>query len=211
MTDPRARHTAAFWDERYRDRQWSGRPNAAVVDQVSDLAPGTALDVGAGEGGDALWLAEQGWRVIATDVSGVGLGRAEGHTPPQLADALSWRVLDVFAWDPLVAPDGAFDLVLVAFLLHLAASERGAVIDRLAAAVAVGGRLLIVNHDASDLATSVPRPPEPERFPPVDELAGHLDDGWEVETATTRPRTQADPEGREVTVHDAVLRARRRT
>ena len=64
-----------FWDERYGadDRVWSGHPNPQLVDRVAALTPGRALDVGCGEGADAVWLARQGWQVTALDVSAVGL------------------------------------------------------------------------------------------------------------------------------------------
>ncbi|MBR7677707.1 methyltransferase domain-containing protein, partial [Streptomyces daliensis] len=70
-----------FWDARYRENGqiWSGEPNEALVREVSGLAPGRALELGCGEGGDAVWLARQGWRVTATDISGVALARAEEH------------------------------------------------------------------------------------------------------------------------------------
>src|SRR6202012_1198731 len=50
------------WEHRYSgDQMWSGNPNGTLVNEVSGLAPGRALDVGAGEGGDALWLAPPRW------------------------------------------------------------------------------------------------------------------------------------------------------
>lgn len=72
------RFTAAFWDERYRSAHslWSGNPNRHLVAEAADLTPGAALDAGAGEGADAIWLAGRGWQVTAVDISGVALGRA---------------------------------------------------------------------------------------------------------------------------------------
>ena len=209
MTDTggdRSRYTAAAWDERYAaaDRVWSGEPNRRLVEQARDLAPGTVLDVGCGEGADAVWLARQGWWVTAGDVSTVGLRRAADHAPADLADRIVWRPLDVFAWDL----DAVFDLVTAHFVLHMAPEHRAVVLPRLVGAVAPGGRLLLVNHDPSDLTSGVPRPPEPALFPSVDDLVGGLGPGWEVETAAAQPRTQTY-EGRDHTVHDAVVRARR--
>src|SRR5919199_6018430 len=72
---------AQAWDERYASAEqvWSGEPNGALVAEVSSLTPGTALDVGCGEGADAVWLARRGWRVTALDVSAVALERARRH------------------------------------------------------------------------------------------------------------------------------------
>src|ERR687885_1951411 len=70
---------APEWDARYRERDgamWSGRPNGRLVAEVASLAPGRALDVGCGEGADAIWLAQRGWTVTAVDISDVALGRA---------------------------------------------------------------------------------------------------------------------------------------
>lgn len=73
--------TQEFWDARYRsgDRIWSGNPNPHLMAQVADLIPGAVLDVGRGEGADAIWLASRGWRVTAVDVSRVARGCDELH------------------------------------------------------------------------------------------------------------------------------------
>src|ERR671912_1096728 len=67
------------WNERYAgcNQIWSGQPNQALVTEVSPLPPGRALDVGCGEGADAVWLALRGWSVTALDVSEVALERAK--------------------------------------------------------------------------------------------------------------------------------------
>jgi 2-polyprenyl-3-methyl-5-hydroxy-6-metoxy-1,4-benzoquinol methylase len=71
----------AFWDERYRshDALWSGNPNDHLINETDGLTPGPALDVGCGEGADAVWLAERGWRVTAVDLSTVALERGAAH------------------------------------------------------------------------------------------------------------------------------------
>ena len=109
------RFTAAYWDDRYgtAERIWSGAPNAQLVAEVTDLPPGTALDAGCGEGGDAHWLAGRGWRVTALDVSEVALRRAAAHAPAEAGDRIRWQQADFTAWES----DGAvFDLVSAQFL-----------------------------------------------------------------------------------------------
>src|SRR5215212_3228239 len=78
-------HTDLFepagWEERYagEEKVWSGNPNPQLVAEISGMTPGTALDVGCGEGGDVIWLARQGWRVTGADFSANGLARAARH------------------------------------------------------------------------------------------------------------------------------------
>ena len=79
----------------------------------------------------------------------------------------------------------------------------------LAAAVRPGGSFLVVAHHPSDLGTTVKRPPEPDLFFTPEELSADLGDEWDVVSARVRPKSAADGDGREVTVHDTVLRALR--
>lgn len=200
-----------FWEERYagHTRVWSGRPNPQLVAETGDLAPGTALDAGCGEGADALWLASRGWRVTAADFAATALRRAREHAESFDADAarrIDWLEADLTGWAP---PEERFDLVSSQFV-HLAGA-REAFFRRLAAAVAPGGTLLVVGHHPSDLETTVGRPPLPELFFTAEEVAACLDPGrWDVLVAEARPRPATDPDGNEATVHDSVLRARRR-
>jgi SAM-dependent methyltransferase len=226
-----------FWDERYRSshRLWSGEPNLQLVAEVADLPPGTALDVGCGEGADAIWLARRGWQVTGADISPVALERAAARgaeAGQPVSGRLTWRHADLTAAALRRAPDapaaagpptpaesggteilhGArFDLISAQYL-HLPPGPRAALVSALAGAVAPGGTLLVVGHDPSDLQTTVPRPPDPELFATPADLAGLLDPAaWEVVTSQARPREVTDPDGRPATIRDAVLRARRRT
>jgi SAM-dependent methyltransferase len=197
----------AFWNERYRShpKLWSGRPNAHLVDQTSDLVPGTALDVGCGEGADAVWLAEHGWRVTAVDIATVALERAAANagTLP-----IEWRQADLIGWDP--AP-GRYDLISAQYV-HLPPEPRDTLFRRLAAAVTPGGTLLVVGHHPSDLSTEMSRPDVPELLFTVEDLKPLLDPAeWEVVTDMAAPRDTTTPEGRPVTIHDAVFRACRRS
>lgn len=198
----------AWWDERYRSvpALFSGRPNAVLVAEAAELRPGTALDAGAGEGGDALWLADRGWRVDAVDISTVALERGAAEADRRgIADRITWQQADLVEW----TPERAYDLVTTSFL-HLPDGMRKPLYARLAAAVARGGTLVIAQHDPSD--TGIPRPHRPELFATAPQLAADLDPAqWDVLVAETRSRQTTHPEdGREVTVRDAVLVARRR-
>ena len=210
--DPRAfDDSRAFWEERYSSRSalWSGNPNPHLVSEVSDLSPGTALDAGSGEGADAIWLAERGWQVIAVDFSAVALERGVAQAAERWADIsgrIAWLHQDLTEWVPAEA---SYDLVSAQFL-HLPKEPRESLYRRLAAAVAPGGSLLIVAHHLSDLQTTIPRPQMPDLFFTAEDVAALLDPhGWEIVVSEARGRSATDPEGRTVTIHDAVLRARR--
>ena len=208
--------TAGFWDERYggTDRVWSGRPNQRLVEQVVDLTPGTALDVACGEGGDALWLAKQGWRVTAVDVSQVALAKVATHAEEQgVEDRIRLGFYDALA-DPRPVGRRTFDLVTVSFL-HVPAPDFAAIYRGIADAVAPGGRLLVTAHHPDDVTTGARHDHgpglmfEPDRV--LETLGVEQPDGaWEVETADTPVREQATPD-RPLRVRDTVVRLRRRT
>jgi thioredoxin reductase/2-polyprenyl-3-methyl-5-hydroxy-6-metoxy-1,4-benzoquinol methylase len=190
-------HGEAAWDERYRSQPeiWSGAPNPVLVAEAAGLPPGTAFDAGAGEGGDACWLAERGWKVTAADISAVALERAAARAG-RLGLDITWLHADLTR-SP--APQ-TYDLVTAHFL-HMPAAERKIVFRHLADAVAPGGTLLIVGHDFGEMT---PPPHLAELWWPADEPAAMLGEGWTVEVAEVRPREDGD-----TTRHDAILRARR--
>jgi SAM-dependent methyltransferase len=156
---------AADWDERYAERQqWSAEPNALIAGLLADLPPGDAVDVAAGEGRHALWLAGLGWRLTAVDFSGTGLAR--GRAQPG-ADRVTWVTADVTTWS---AEPASQDLVLVAYL-HL---PRDATVELLTRAVGwlrPGGRLLVLGHDVENIAAGVGGPQEEAILHSVDRLA----------------------------------------
>jgi SAM-dependent methyltransferase len=202
----------AFWDERYRSREslWSGEPNPQLVREAAALTAGRALDVGCGEGADAIWLAERGWSVDAVDISHVALHRARqhaAHSGDAISARITWKQVDLLSFTPGLH---TFDLVAAHFV-HLPPDQRSGLHRRLAESVVPGGTLLIVNHDPSDLLTSVGRPPWPEYFATATEVAETLPPTeWEIVVAEARPRSGTDADGRTVEIHDAVTKARRR-
>ena len=200
-----------FWDELYRSRGsvWSGEPNESLVKYVSGLPAGTALDVGCGEGADAIWLARRGWRVTAVDISSVALERATNSATQageKVAERIKWVRTDL---TESVLTDATYDLVC-AFFMQLPKTERDVLFRRLADLVAPGGSLLIVGHHPSDLDVPVNRPKAPELFYTASELAALLDPGrWRIFVEAEDPRAAKGRDGQDVTVHDAVLHARR--
>jgi len=188
------------WDARYAESQrvWSGNPNVALVSEISELSPGAALDLGCGEGGDAVWLAKQGWRVTAVDVSGVALARAAQHA----ADA--GVTIDFQRRDLRESfPDGEFDLVSAQFLHFWEDFDRAKILRRAAVAVAPGGTLLIEGHTDHG--------PADIHLPTPDEVIASLElgDGWEVLTSAVHPREQQGQDGTTITRRDATVRLRR--
>ena len=205
-----------WWEERYRTHGhgvWSGRVNDVLAAEAADLPPGRALDAGAGEGGDAVWLARRGWEVTAVDLSHTALDRA-AEAARAAGVPLETRKADVSTWEP---GDERWDLVTASFL-HFPPGTRDDVLRRLASAVAPGGTLLVTMHDGSDLSRGIQRPGLPEWYATGEQLAAVLDAGdWEVEVAESRPREARPHEdgghghgGGHAHVADAVLRARRR-
>lgn len=196
-----------FWDERYRSAPsvWSHNPNPHLVSETADLPPGAALDVGCGEGADAIWLAQHGWTVTAIDLSTVALDRAAARARELGVDGIEWSHVDVTA-GPIGGP---FDLVSAQFV-HLPSGQRSGLHRLLAEAVRIGGTLLVGGHHPADLDTSIQRPPAPDLYFTASDVAADLPDGqWEVVVDDTRPRAARDQDGRPVTIHDAVLLARR--
>ena len=161
---------AADWNERYAERQqWSSEPNALIAELLAGLPPGDAVDLAAGEGRHALWLAARGWRVTAVDFSAVGLDRGRAQRD---AEQVTWVAADVTTW---TAPQESLDLVLVAYL-HLPADDTLAVLRRAVGWLRPGGRLLVLGHDVQNIASGVGGPQEPailhsvERLVPVADL-----------------------------------------
>ncbi|MDP3155858.1 MAG: class I SAM-dependent methyltransferase [Archangium sp.] len=197
-------HDAAFWDQMYRSRPRKTEPNGVLAETVAGLSPGTALDVCCGMGADAIWLATQGWKVTAIDMSNVALDRAR---EVDVAHEVNWIHGDALVWQP---PSETYDLVSSQFL-HVAPSERSALFERLGSSVRRGGTMLVVAHHASDLQTTVGRAPNAELYFTAEEIEASLVPAqWEITFAGTRPRSGTDHQGRALTIQDMVFKARRR-
>ncbi|GAA3936675.1 class I SAM-dependent methyltransferase [Actinomadura viridis] len=204
-----------FWDSRYleSDRMWSGNPNMILVREVTGMEPGTALDLGSGEGADAVWLARRGWRVTGVDISRVALERAARHAEEAgVAGRIEWRPHDLGT----SFPAGTFDLVSACFLHSGGDMPREKILRNAAAAVAPGGVLLVVghaglppweehdgHHDAHHHDVHLPTPQE------VLESLELPEGEWEVLLCEEYERTQQSPEGRPAVRTDNVLKVRR--
>ena len=207
ITDP-----AEFWEARYlthRDESgkvWSGRVNESVEHEVGALLPGIALELGCGEGADALWLAARGWAVTAVDISAnaLAVGKAQAERRG-LGGRIHWVREDLARWQPTTQ----YDLITAAFLHSPVELAREDILRRAASAVAPGGRLLVVGHGAfppgSDHEHDAPPLPTPEDVLVALDLPG----GWVVETRAMVERPAQSRDGKDVTLIDSVLRVRR--
>ena len=200
---------ADAWDERYAslDRVWSGNPNGALVAEVADLPPAKVLDVGCGEGGDAVWLARRGWDVTALDVSTVALQRAQAHAREAGVD-VHWLHSGLVEADL----DAGFDLVSAQYpaLRHTPGQDAERALLR---AVVPGGVLLFVHHalTAEHAEQARSRGFDPDDYVSPADMTAFLraDDAWLVEVDEKRDRDVQGGSGAHH-VHDLVLRARRR-
>ncbi len=189
---------AAGWDARYAgsDLVWGAAPNRFVVEELGDLPPGRALDLAAGEGRNAIWLAEQGWESTAVDFSRVALERAHRIAGERLGELAADRFhavhADLFSYEP---PAQAFDLVIVIYL-QVAADERRPVLRAAARAVAPGGHLLVVAHDSRNLTDGYGGPQDPAVLYAATDVVEDLHGGpLEVARAETVTRTVATDTG----------------
>ncbi|MFV0453115.1 MAG: class I SAM-dependent methyltransferase [Propioniciclava sp.] len=217
---------AEFWEARYADTDqvWSGRVNPVLAAIVAELPPGRALDLGCGEGGDAVWLAEHGWTAVGVDLSptAVERGRREARARG-LSEEVTLVAADLEAWladaadrtaSTGAAAEPGFDLAAASFLQSWPVEiPREAILRQATGVVAPGGRLLVVAHAApppwADPALVADRPfPQPEQ----DRDALGLDpDQWRILVCERRQRAVTAPDGSPATLLDSVLLVQRRS
>jgi SAM-dependent methyltransferase len=190
------------WDERHAAEPpiESSEPDPTLIEEIEGLRPGRALDLGTGDGRNAVWLASHGWRVTAVDFSSVALDRGRRLAKARRVD-VEWELADLLEWVP---PADAFDLVAL-FFIHLPLDERRRVYARAAAAVTPGGTLLIVGHDRTNLSDGVGGPQDPDVLFTPNEIVTELD-GFTVVRAEALRRSSPDEPGPIDAVVSAVKR-----
>lgn len=202
--------TADFWEQRYASTQvWSGRVNQTLAEVARGLVVGSALDLGCGEGGDAIWLARAGWQVTAVDISTNALerGRAAADAARVPSGRIEWVAADLASWQPA----GTYDLVSACFLQSPVSLPRTEILRRAATAVAPGGSLLIISHAEMPPWASEHHHEHADFLGPAEEVAAlGLDSrDWGVVLAEVRERDAGGPDGASARLKDSVVRARR--
>lgn len=193
------------WDERYssKDRVWSGEPNGGLVTEVAGMSTGTVLDIGCGEGADAVWLAQRGWDVTAIDVSGVAITRAR-----QYAESIGAQVhFQAVGLLEAVVDGRTYDLVSAQY--PALQKTPGDDAERaMIGAVAPGGALLVIHHADVDKDRSQEHGFDPDDYVSPADVVALLDDGWRIEVDERRARTVSGGSGAHH-ANDLVLLARR--
>ncbi|HEY1840550.1 MAG TPA: class I SAM-dependent methyltransferase [Mycobacterium sp.] len=197
------------WEKHYgaRERVWSGRVNVRLAELAEPMSPGRALDLGCGEGADAIWLAEHGWHVTAVDISQTALDRAAVEAANRdLTTRIDFQRHDLTQ----SFPSGEFDLVSAQFLHSTVQMDRAQLLRRAADAVAGGGNLVVVDHGAPPPWTSHQHRHE---FPSAVEVVSSLnldESRWDRVQVDTVERDALGPEGQQAALIDNVMLLRRR-
>lgn len=188
------------WDQRYRsaDRLWSATPNLFVADRLKTMTPGLGLDLAAGEGRNAIWLASLGWKMTAVDFSEVAVERGSAHS-----DEIDFVVADVLEWEPT----DSYDLILIAYL-QMVASDLEMVLLRAREWLSPDGELFLIGHDASNISNGWGGPQYPEVLWEVPAIVGTLDGMFIVESQVVRRPVETEDGPR--FARDALVRARPR-
>jgi SAM-dependent methyltransferase len=188
------------WDQRYRsaDRLWSATPNLFVADRLKTMTPGLGLDLAAGEGRNAIWLASLGWKMTAVDFSEVAVERGSAHS-----DEIDFVVADVLEWEPT----DSYDLILIAYL-QMVASDFEMVLLRAREWLSPDGELFLIGHDASNISDGWGGPQYPEVLWEVPAIVGMLDGMFIVESQVVRRPVETEDGPR--FARDALVRARPR-
>jgi SAM-dependent methyltransferase len=193
------------WNARYAGSEllWTAEPNRCLASEVEGLEPGRALDLACGEGRNAVWLAERGWRTTGVDFSDVALAKAERLAASRGVD-VEWVLADVVEHEP---ERGAFDLVAVLYL-QLPRGELAEVLRSAVDALAPGGTLLVLGHDTTNLTDGHGGPSDASVLFTPEQVVAQLEGGLVVERAEKVHRMVPLAQG-EATAIDALVRARR--
>ena len=192
--------TSDDWDARYSTGEyiWNAGPNRFVADHLADLEPGTAIDLAAGEGRNAVWLAERGWEATAVDFSAVALDKAE-RLATDRGVVVQTVLADVTTWEPTAA----VDLVVIAYL-QLPVDQHVAVLERARTWLRPGGTLFVVAHDQTNVAHGYGGPPAVEVCYDLDTTVGALG-GLVIETAEVAERPVDTPDGERIALDTLVV------
>ena len=196
---------ADAWDDRYRDTElvWSAGPNMFVEQHCKDLPPATAIDLAAGEGRNAIWLAERGWQATAVDFSAEAIDKVR-----QIAErrgvALDTEVADLTGYVPT---PGGYDLVVIAYL-QLIDAELTPILRRAAEAVSPGGRLVLVSHDLTNLESGHGGPQHPAVLTTPDQVVAAIGEALTVEVAETAERRVPTDDGDKTALDTVVVASR---
>ncbi|MFA5607538.1 MAG: class I SAM-dependent methyltransferase [Leucobacter sp.] len=199
-----------FWEERYATAEavWSGRVNRSLAELAEAWTPGRSLDLGCGEGGDVLWLAERGWQARGIDLSATAVARAEQAARDRGISSARFVAADLGEWAerPASIDGGAdpFDLVTASFLQSPVELPRNVILRAAAHRIAPGGRIVVISHAAPPPWAKQHRGPYPT---PEEELAalGLPSDEWHVEVAEVRTRQGSGPDGVSGVLDDTVV------
>lgn len=198
------RTAAEFWEDRYRSaaQVWSGNPNATLVDLVSDLAPGTAVDLGCGEGADVVWLAEQGWHTLGVDISPSAVARGrELAARREVSDLAQFEVANLDEWEGTEA-----DLIVATFLHSPAELARTRILQTAAANVKPGGHLAVISHAAPPpWATQHAHRADMHHSAKAEFESLGLGRDWRALVLEERTRPATSPDGEPAELIDAVM------
>lgn len=192
---------SAGWDDRYKatERLWSSGPNVFVESRLADREPGRGVDLGSGEGRNALWLAERGWEMTAVDFSSVAIDRGRG-----ISDRVEFIEADVFSWVQEEDLEGSLDLVLVAYL-QVDMGKLESLVRATSAWLRPGGELFMIGHDVSNIQEGIGGPQVPEILWEADSILEWLGDLRVIEGGVVERPVEVDGDVRYA--RDTLIRA----
>ncbi|MFZ5789503.1 MAG: SAM-dependent methyltransferase [Pseudomonadota bacterium] len=196
-----------YWNRRYAAKKlvWTANANRFVIAEVANLLPGRALDLAAGEGRNAVWLAERGWSVRAVDFSAVAIEKGgQLAVERKIADKIDFEVADLRGYEPV---RGGFDLVTLIYL-QIPEAELAPIIVQAARAVAPGGTFLLVAHDSSNLEQGYGGPQDPDLLYTAEQVLAALGGQLDIEKAGTVERPVETDSGIKVAI-DCLVRGKR--